>query len=149
MTQNPCTMWETWVQSLGWKDPLEESMATHSSISAWRIPRVRGSWRAAVHELQKVWATNPAHYLKQPIQWTECTKQFFTRFWNGTRRMPPNDGKQTRTALILSQLTSWGKFLRHGVGSRTWGRTQWTSRVEEAEMIVEGDQRLKSWQDGR
>jgi len=29
---------ETRVQSLGWEDPLEESMATHSSINAWRIP---------------------------------------------------------------------------------------------------------------
>jgi len=29
---------ETWVQSLGWEDPLEEEMATHSSILAWRIP---------------------------------------------------------------------------------------------------------------
>ena len=31
-------MQETWVQSLGWKDPLEEEMATHSSILAWEIP---------------------------------------------------------------------------------------------------------------
>ena len=31
-------MQETWVQSLGWKDPLEEGMETHSSILAWRIP---------------------------------------------------------------------------------------------------------------
>ena len=31
-------MWETWVQSLGWEDPLEEGMATHSSILAWKIP---------------------------------------------------------------------------------------------------------------
>ena len=31
-------MQETWVQSLGWEDPLEEEMATHSSILAWRIP---------------------------------------------------------------------------------------------------------------
>ena len=31
-------MQETWVQSLGWEDPLEEGMATHSSILAWRIP---------------------------------------------------------------------------------------------------------------
>ena len=30
---------ETWVQSLGWEDPLEEGMATHSTIPAWRIPR--------------------------------------------------------------------------------------------------------------
>ena len=32
------TMWDTWVQSLGQEDPLEEEMATHSSILAWRIP---------------------------------------------------------------------------------------------------------------
>ena len=32
------TMWETWVQSLGWGDPLEKKMATHSSILAWEIP---------------------------------------------------------------------------------------------------------------
>ena len=31
-------MWEAWVRSLGWEDPLEEGMATHSSILAWRIP---------------------------------------------------------------------------------------------------------------
>ena len=40
---------ETYVQSLGLEDALEESMATHSSILAWRIPTVRGAWRAAVH----------------------------------------------------------------------------------------------------
>ena len=31
-------MWETWVRSLGWEDPLEKEMATHSSILAWKIP---------------------------------------------------------------------------------------------------------------
>ena len=31
-------MWATWVRSLGWEDPLEKEMATHSSILAWRIP---------------------------------------------------------------------------------------------------------------
>ena len=40
---------ETWVQSLGWEDPLEEGMATHSSILAWRIPMDRGALRATVH----------------------------------------------------------------------------------------------------
>ena len=38
MVKNLPAMWETWIQSLGWEDPLEESMATHSSILAWRIP---------------------------------------------------------------------------------------------------------------
>ena len=37
--KNPPPMWETWVQSLGWEDPLEKETATHSSILAWRIQR--------------------------------------------------------------------------------------------------------------
>ena len=37
MVKNLPAMWETWVRSLGWEDPLEESMATHSSVLAWRI----------------------------------------------------------------------------------------------------------------
>ena len=39
-------MQETWVRSLGREDPLEEGMATHSNILAWRIPMDRGAWRA-------------------------------------------------------------------------------------------------------
>jgi len=38
LVKNMPAMWETWVQSLGWKDPLEKGKATHSSILAWRIP---------------------------------------------------------------------------------------------------------------
>ena len=38
MVQNPSAMWETWVLSPRWEDPLEEGMATYSSILAWRIP---------------------------------------------------------------------------------------------------------------
>ena len=38
LVKNPPEMWETWVLSLCWEDPLEEDMATHSSILAWRIP---------------------------------------------------------------------------------------------------------------
>ena len=47
--KNLSAMWETWVQSLGWEDPLKEGMTTHSSILAWRIPMDRGAWRAIVH----------------------------------------------------------------------------------------------------
>ena len=36
--KNLPAVWETWVGSLGWEDPLEEVMATHSSVLAWRIP---------------------------------------------------------------------------------------------------------------
>ena len=38
MVKNLVAMQENWVQSLGWEDPLEKRMATHSSILAWRIP---------------------------------------------------------------------------------------------------------------
>ena len=38
MVKNPSALQETWVQSLGWEDPLEKEMATHSSVLAWRIP---------------------------------------------------------------------------------------------------------------
>ena len=53
LVKNLPAMWETWVQSLGWEDPLEKGKATHSSILAWRIPwtiqsmgsqRVRHNW---------------------------------------------------------------------------------------------------------
>ena len=46
-------MRETLVQFLGWKDPLEEGMATHSSILAWRISMDRGAWWAIVYEVAK------------------------------------------------------------------------------------------------
>ena len=53
MVKNPPAMRETWVRSLGWEDPLEEGMAIHSSILAWRIPMDRGGWGAIVHGVTK------------------------------------------------------------------------------------------------
>ena len=44
---------ETQVQCLGWEDPLEEGMATHSSIFAWMIPMDRRPWYATVHGVAK------------------------------------------------------------------------------------------------
>ena len=38
MVKSQLAVWETWVRSLGWEDPLEKEMATHSSILAWKIP---------------------------------------------------------------------------------------------------------------
>ena len=38
LIKNQPAMWETWVQTLGWEDPLEKGTATHYSILAWRIP---------------------------------------------------------------------------------------------------------------
>ena len=51
--KNPPAMWETWVRSLGWEDPLEKGKATHSSILAWRSPMGRGAWQATVHGVSR------------------------------------------------------------------------------------------------
>jgi len=51
MVKDLPAMRETWVRSLGWDDPLEEGMAVHSSVLAWRIPMDRG----AVHGVAKSW----------------------------------------------------------------------------------------------
>ena len=53
IVKNLPATWETWDQSLDWEDPLEEGMATHFSILAWRIPMDRGAWLAAVHGVPK------------------------------------------------------------------------------------------------
>ena len=55
LVKNPPAVWETWVRSLSWEDPLEKGKATHSSILAWRIP-----WTVESVGLQRVghnWAT--------------------------------------------------------------------------------------------
>ena len=46
--KNLPAIWETWVRSLGWEDPLEKGTATHSRILAWRIPMDRGAWQVTV-----------------------------------------------------------------------------------------------------
>ena len=57
--KNMPAKWETWVQSLGWEDPLEKGMATHSCILVWRIPWTEEPWWATVHgvanELDATW----------------------------------------------------------------------------------------------
>ena len=49
LVKNLPAIWETWVQSLSWEDPLEKEKATHSSILAWRIP-----WTVQPMRLQRV-----------------------------------------------------------------------------------------------
>ena len=45
---------EMGVQSLGWEDPLEKEMATHSSILGWKNPTDRGAWWTAVHGIAEL-----------------------------------------------------------------------------------------------
>ena len=48
-------MWRTWVLSLGREDPLEEALATHSSILAWRIAWTEEPGRATIDRVTKSW----------------------------------------------------------------------------------------------
>ena len=55
MVKNLPAVQETWVQSLGREDPLEEGMATHSSVLGLENPMDRGAWWAAVHGVAESW----------------------------------------------------------------------------------------------
>ena len=82
MVENPSAMWETWVQSLSRKDPLEEGMATHSSILAWRIPMDRGAWRATVHGFTELdtWLSNEWLSTAQHIYVCVCISILISHF---------------------------------------------------------------------
>ena len=56
MVKNLPAMQETWVRSLGWKDPLKKGMATHSSILAWKIP-----WMEEPGRLQSMGSQRVGH----------------------------------------------------------------------------------------
>ena len=61
MVKHLPAMWKTWVRSLGWEDPLEKKLATHSSILAWRTPWIEEPGGLQSMQLQRVehnWATS-------------------------------------------------------------------------------------------
>ena len=65
VVKNRLLMQETQVGSLGWKDPLEEEMATHSSILAWKNPMDKGAWQTTVHEVAELDTT-------EQLRHTDC-----------------------------------------------------------------------------
>ena len=70
-------MWETWVRSLGWEDPLEKGMAAHSCILAWRIP-----WTIA-HGVRKSWTRLSDfhfHYYLFLLGWVLVTAHWIFTF---------------------------------------------------------------------
>jgi len=54
VVKNSPAVWETWVPSLGWEDSLEEEMATHSSILAWKVPWIEEPGGLQSMESQRV-----------------------------------------------------------------------------------------------
>ena len=81
MVKNLLAMRETWVWYLDWGDPLENSIATHSSILACRILMDRGDWWAAVHRSQRFghdWATKHTHMHVSWGRWLISVKANFS-----------------------------------------------------------------------
>ena len=90
-------MQETWVRSLGWEDPLEEGMATHSSILAWRIPWMEepgGLQSTGSQRVGHYWATlpSPSHANKVMLKILQAKLQQYVNhelldvqagFWKG------------------------------------------------------------------
>ena len=76
--KNPPAMWEMRLRSLGWEDPLEEGIATHSSILNWRIPMDKGAWWATVHRV-----TSSGTWLKWLRTHTHWMNEYYTYIpWN-------------------------------------------------------------------
>ena len=85
------------VRSLGWEDPLEKGMATHSSILAWEIPWTRGAWQATVH-----WVAKSQTWLSD---WT--TRTYASTAWSLVKdSMGPNLGLWRSVSLKLSLLST-------------------------------------------
>ena len=118
MVKESPAMWEAWVPSLGWEDPLEEGTATHSSILAWRIPMDRWARRATVHGVAKSRTRlNDQAYRyywqcryrvrAQPLQ--SCTT-----LWNPLACSPPGSSvhgiSQARTLERVAVPSSRGSF---------------------------------------
>ena len=98
--RNTCAMWETWVWSMGWEDPLEEGTATHSSILAWRIPWTEEPGRLQSMGSQQVgldWVT------KLPSLTYSLTEQFMIST-GGVRGATPRSrsgGREHEEILVI------------------------------------------------
>ena len=114
-------MQEMRVQSLGWEDPLEESMAAHSSSLAWRTPTDRGAWRAMVHGFMKSrarlkWLStflpliSPVSHSCVPCDMHPCVPLIFALFWSCELRVCDSGAPKTGFTDNLGSATFPLKF---------------------------------------
>ena len=100
VVENPPAMQETWVQSLGWDDPLEKGMATHSSILAWRIP-----WTEEPGRLQSMGSQRVGHDWETFILSTSSPLLRDTqKFWRNTHREPATNVSCVKPAILVQGL---------------------------------------------
>ena len=95
MVKNLPAVWETWVWSLGWEDPLEVGMGTHSSTLAWRIPVDRGAWRTKVHGVTNM----------------DMTERLSTAYrWYSTRQKTQfHSDFNTQDVILSYKMSNWQK----------------------------------------
>ena len=106
MIKNPPAMPQTWVQSLGQEDLLEEKMATHCSIAAWRIPWTEEPGRLQSMRSQRVehdWAINTFTFIQVPSNSS-----------NSLGRLSPVKAwwKYSEFVILDSGSTKWGRLMR-------------------------------------
>ena len=96
-------VWETWVRSLGWEDPLEKEMASHSSILAWRIPWTEelGGYSPRVAKSQTRLSDFTFTFtLGSSTQVSSVAQSWLGRsLYKGTREGIPRDGREEYGAM--------------------------------------------------
>ena len=92
---------ETCVRSLGWKDPLEEGMVTHSNILAWRTPMDRGAWQATICGVAESGTTEQLSTHKGPRQdlaeETASRQELLSSPRSGSRPLAPQPHQLSQT----------------------------------------------------
>ena len=119
MVKNLPEMQETWVQSLGWDDPLEIGMATHSSILAWRMPwteKPGGLQSMRLHRVGHDWVTNTFPFQPFLAPGTGLMEDNFFTDWGGWFQ---DDSSILRLLCALFILLSHQLHLRSS-GIRSW-----------------------------
>ena len=76
MVKKPPTMWDTWVWSLGWEDPLKKRVVTHFSILALENSMDRGAWQATVHRVPNSWTQqSDLHFIMKGSKFSQQKKE--------------------------------------------------------------------------
>ena len=141
LIKNLPAMWKTWVRSLGWKDPLEKGMATHSSILAWKIPWTFRDLNFPHSSVGKESACNAGDLGSIPglgrspgggngnplsipawkIPWTEepgGLQSMGSQEWHDLATKPPPPPPPPVSNLLLQELLIWSQA-NHGSASGT------------------------------
>ena len=97
------TMWETWVRSLDWEDPLEKEMATHSSILAWKIPWMEEPGRLQSTGRKELDTTEQLHFTSR--NWDLASYVAKRRFFKTEKNIFPKKKHNYGNSIKLNIFT--------------------------------------------